>query len=89
MIEENKKFRTKDQRKDEIKEIIKQLSQLKLTPHYQPMKELYVQFKRYIELGNKLKINIPFPAINRRIKGVLAINTNEEVWIEFKNEKFN
>ena len=35
-----------------------------------------------------MEINIPFPEINRRIKGLLAISVNEQVWINLKNEKF-
>mgnify|MGYP005711769945 FL=1 len=33
-------------------------------------------------------INIPFPEIDRRIKGLLAISVNEEVWVKLEREKF-
>ena len=82
-------YRTKEQRKDEIKEILKQLSSFELTPRYDPVKQLYIQFKEYIEIGLRIEINIPFPMINRRIKGLLAISVNEEVWIKLEQEKFN
>lgn len=81
-------YRTKEQRKEEVKEILKQLSHFELTPRYEPVKELYKKFKQYIDMGDRLEINIPFPMINRRIKGLLAISVNEEVWIRLQNEKF-
>ena len=81
-------YRTKKQRQEEVKTILKQLSEFELTIAYEPIKILYATFKSYIEEGNRLKINIPFPAINRRIKGLLAISVNEEVWIKLENEKF-
>ena len=81
-------YRTKEQRQEEVKQILKQLSHFELTPRYEPVKELYKKFKQYIETGDRIEINIPFPMINRRIKGLLAISINEEVWIRLQNEKF-
>ena len=81
-------YRTKEQRQQEIREILKQLSKFELTPRYEPVKELYKQFKQYIDTGDRIEINIPFPMINRRIKGLLAASVNEDVWIRLQNEKF-
>ena len=81
-------YRTKEQRKNEIKEIISKLSEFQLDMTYEPIKQLYEKFKEYINVGNRMEINIPFPEINRRIKGLLAISVREEVWINLKNEKF-
>ena len=81
-------YRTKDERHEEIREILKQLSKFELTPRYEPVKELYKQFKQYIDTGDRIEINIPFPMINRRIKGLLAASVNENVWIKLQNEKF-
>lgn len=81
-------YRTKKERKEEIKKIIKQLSRFELTTMYEPIKQLYAIFKQYIEEGNKIEINIPFPMISKRIKGLLAINVNEEVFLKLQQEKF-
>lgn len=81
-------YRTKEERKDEIKKIIKQLSHFELTTIYEPVKKLYALFKNYINEGQKITINIPFPMINRRIKGLLAINVNEKVFVKLQPEKF-
>lgn len=81
-------YRTKEQRQQEVREILKQLSKFELTPRYEPVKELYKQFKQYIDTGDRIELNIPFPMINRRIKGLLAASVNEDVWIKLQNEKF-
>ena len=82
-------YRTKEERQKEIKEILEKLSDFDLNINYEPIKKLYQKFKEYIQEGNRIEINIPFPEINRRIKGLLAISVREEVWINLKNEKFN
>ena len=80
-------YRTKDERKKEVIEIMKQLGEFDLTPKYPPVKTLYEQLGIYINEGKRLKINIPFPEANRRIKGLLATSVNEEVWIKLQHEK--
>ena len=81
-------YRTKEERQNKVKEILSQLSNFDLNIKYEPIKKLYAKFKEYIQEGNRSEVNIPFPEINRRIKGVLAISVREEVWINLKNEKF-
>jgi len=55
---------------------------------YEPVKKLYGYFRTYIDTGDRIVVNIPFPMINRRIKGILAINKREDVTIALLNEKF-
>ena len=81
-------YRTKEERQAEVKHILEQFSEFQLSPTYDPVKKLYLKFKEYISEGNRLIVNIPFPEINRRIKGVLAINKREDVTIALMNEKF-
>jgi len=81
-------YRTKEERQKEVKNILKQLSDFDLNIKYEPIKKLYQQFKIYIAEGNRMLINIPFPEIDRRIKGLLAISINEEVWVKLEKEKF-
>ena len=80
-------YRTKEERQDEVKKILNQLTHFDLNTKYEPVKKLYQKLKEYISEGERLIINIPFPEINRRIKGVLAINKREEVAIGLLNEK--
>lgn len=81
-------YRDKKERQQEVANILKQLSDFNLNPTYEPIKKLYQQFKEYIATGDRIIVNIPFQEVNRRIKGVLAINKREEVTIALINEKF-
>lgn len=87
-VKKEKQYRSIDERKIEINKIINNLNIYKLTLEYDPIKQLYTLFKNYIENGERIMINIPFPEMNKRIEGVLAINKNEEVAIRLKYEKF-
>jgi len=82
-------YRTKEQRQEEVREIIKKLSEFRLNIQYDPVRKLFELFKEYISEGRRIEVNIPFPDINRRIKGLLATSVREEVWINLKNERFN
>jgi len=80
-------LRTKEERKNEVKTIIVKLTELELTLAYEPIKELFKILQKYTEEGGKIKINIPFPMINRRIKGLLADSVNESCWIKLEIEQ--
>ena len=82
-------YKTKNERKADITNIIKELSKFELTPTYTPIKKLYAHFKDFIENGNHIKVNIPFPMINRRIKGELMPNKKADSTICLMHEKFN
>ena len=82
-------YRTKQERQNEIREILIQLTHFNLDMTYVPVKLLYKKFKEYITEGQRIVVNIPFPEINRRFKGILAISKNEDVTIALLNEKFN
>ena len=49
---------------------------------------IYIYCLFYFLPSDRIVVNIPFPIINRRIKGVLAINKREDVTIALLNEKF-
>ena len=81
-------FKTKEDRQKEINEIITSLTKLKLTIHYEEIKKLFQLMQTFIKNGNKIKVNIPFPIIERRIKGKLLPGNREKSWIKLENEKF-
>ena len=87
-VKKEPEYRSIEERKEEVKNILKQLSGFELTPAYEPVKKLYNYFKEYIDTGNRIVVNIPFPMIKRRIKGILAINKREDVTIALIKEKF-
>ena len=78
-----------EQRKEDVRNIIKELNKFELTLRYEPVKKLYAHFKDFIENGNIVKVNIPFPMINRRIKGNLMPNVKADSVITLIKERFN
>tara|TARA_X000000368_G_scaffold419065_1_gene421980 strand:+ start:2633 stop:2962 length:330 start_codon:yes stop_codon:yes gene_type:complete len=81
-------YRTKEERQGEVKEILNQLSKFDLNIKYEPIKKLYKLFKEYINEDRRIEVNIPFPEIDRRIKGLLAISVREDTWVNLKHENF-
>ena len=82
-------YKTKEQRKEDVRNIIKELNKFELTLRYEPVKKLYAHFKDFIDNGNVVKVNIPFPMINRRIKGNLMPNVKADSVITLVKERFN
>ena len=87
-VKPTSEYRSLEERKLEINRIITSLVEYRLSLEFYAIKELYILFKRYIDEGERILINIAFPEMNKRIEGVLAINKNEEVAIRLKYEKF-
>ena len=81
-------LRTDAERRYEVNIIIKKLSELQLTMAYDPIRELYIILNDYIKNGGRKQINIPFPIINKRIKGILSDTTNEECCIKLEHEVY-
>ena len=77
-------YRTKEERVKEIRPIIKKLSELnvKASDHAE-IKELLTKIQVYIQQGERLVINIPFPIADVDIVGVLATDVIERVWVKF------
>ena len=80
-------YRTKAERIAEVRLLISKLAELKLSIDYGPIKQFYELLSKYINKGERIIVNIPFPEINKRIEGVLPINKLEESTIRLTNEK--
>ena len=80
-------YRTREERQDEVKTIIKQLTDFDLNAKYQPVRDFFKFCKEYVDEDKRIVVNITFPEINRRIQGLLAISAREECWINLKYEK--
>lgn len=80
--------KTPEERRASSREILRQLESLDLSISHKPIRELLVLLKKYNEEGTRIVVNIPFPELNRRIKGVLAPSVREETYVVLKYEKF-
>lgn len=81
-------MKTEEERRASSLEILKQVKALDLSVTHPPIKELLKLLKRHNETGERITVNIPFPDLNRRIKGVLAPGSREDSYIVLKHEKF-
>ena len=52
-------YKTNEERKIEINEIITTLTNLELTIQYDEIKKLFILMKTFLKEGNKIKVNIP------------------------------
>ena len=79
-------LRTKEERKQEVRIIIDKLTELQLTMAYDPIRQLFIILRNYLNNGRRIQINIPFPMINKRIKGLLPDSINEKCWMKLEHE---
>ena len=86
-IKKQIQYRTKEERAAEVKHILLQLTHFDLNMQYEPIKQLYKLFKIYINDAERIIVSIPFPQINRRIKGLLPLNKREDATIALIQEK--
>jgi hypothetical protein len=76
--------RTKAQRIAEIKPIIQKLTELKINAsEHEEIRELLTKIQVYIQQGERIVINIPFPIADVDIIGILATDVKERVWVKF------
>lgn len=68
-------YKSKQERQQDVTNIIKELAHFQLTP-------------QYVDTGEYIKISIPFPMINRRIKGELLPSKNEKSHVRLVHEQF-
>ena len=78
-------YKTKEERQEQVKTILMEITKLGLSIQYQPVKDLYAHLRTYIEEGVAVKVNIPFTEIDRTIVGELKIGKNEECVICLQN----
>ena len=81
----NDRQRNEQERRFETLNIIYQLKQNNITSKYPAIRELLNKMHTYVVTGDRIEINIPFPEMNKRIKGVLASHKYEEVVIMLKH----
>ena len=81
--------RSKKQRQNEIKTIIKKLNELHLNTSYDGIKTLFQNMKKYNDSDSDsdepIIINIPCPELNIRITGVLEIDLKKKVWVKLES----
>ena len=68
----------------EVKPIINKLTELQIkASEHEEIRDLLTKIQIYIQQGERIEINIPFPIADVEIKGVLATDIKERVWVKF------
>jgi len=76
--------RTKEQRQNEVKIIIKKLNELHLNTSYDCIKKLFQNMKEYLISENSIIIEITCLELNIYIKGVLETELSKKVWVKLE-----
>lgn len=71
-------YRSLIERQESVRPVIKKLSELQLSCHYEPVKNLLFIFKDFIKNGGSFNINIPFPEIKKKFVGLITDNKKYE-----------
>ena len=79
--------RTLAERQAEVRPIIEKMGELGLNTAYEEVVELYELMRRYVQEGERVEVNIPFPAAGGKLTGVLATNVREQVWVKIEKNR--
>jgi len=78
-------YRNEDERRQESLQILYQLKQNGISSKYPAIHTLIEELTRYVKEGVRIELSIPFPEMNKKIKGVLAVNKREECMVVMKH----
>ncbi len=79
--------RTLAERQAEVRPIVEKMGELGLNTAYEEVVELYKLMRRYVQEGERVVVNIPFPAAGGKLTGVLATSVREQVWIKIEKNR--
>ncbi len=81
------KIKTQEERQAEVRPIIEKLTELNITVMEPPIKELFSKMRLFVQIGEKIEINIPYPKTNQIIEGVLHPKIGKRTWIKMTTVK--
>jgi hypothetical protein len=86
-MENNGKYRDKDERRHETLNIIHQLRENEIPSKYPAVKKLNEKLNEYVNEGKDLSFSIPFPEMNKKIKGQLYIHKKQDCIVVLKHQE--
>lgn len=81
------KIKTQEERQAEVRPIIEKLTELNITVMEPPIKELFSKMRLFVQIGEKIEINIPYPKTNQIIEGVLHPKIGKRTWVKMTTVK--
>ena len=81
------KIKSQEERQAEVRPIIEKLTELKISVLEPPIKELFTKMRLFVQIGEKIEINIPYPKTNQIIEGVLHPKIGKRTWVKMTTVK--
>jgi|TARA_B100001059_G_scaffold230163_1_gene263986 hypothetical protein len=81
------KIKSQEERQAEVRPIIEKLTELKISVLEPPIKELFTKMRLFVQIGEKIEVNIPYPKTNQIIEGVLHPKIGKRTWIRMVTPK--
>jgi dihydroorotate dehydrogenase len=81
------KIKTQEERRAEVRPIIEKLTELNITVMEPPIKDLFSKMRLFVQIGEKIEVNIPYPKTNQIIEGVLHPKIGKRTWIRMVTPK--
>ena len=81
------KIKTQEERQAEVRPIIEKLTELNITVMEPPIKDLFSKMRLFVQIGEKIEINIPYPKTNQIIEGVLHPKIGKRTWVKMTTVK--
>jgi dihydroorotate dehydrogenase len=81
------KIKTQEERRAEVRPIIEKLTELNITVMEPPIKDLFSKMRLFVQIGEKIEINIPYPKTNQIIEGVLHPKIGKRTWVKMTTVK--
>lgn len=78
-------YRNKDERRQVTLNIIHQFHSNYPTSKYEAIRKLIEKLNNYVLEGNDMSFSIPFPELNKKIKGKLYANKKQECVVVLKH----
>ena len=81
------KIKSQEERQAEVRPIIEKLTELKISVLEPPIKELFTKMRLFVQIGEKIEVNIPYPKTNQIIEGVMHPKIGKRTWIRMVTPK--
>ena len=81
------KIKSQEERQAEVRPIIEKLTELKISVLEPPIKELFTKMRLFVQIGEKIEVNIPYPKTNQIIEGILHPKIGKRTWIRMVTPK--
>ncbi len=84
-----KKLKTRETKIKETKEIITKLTELKINPSFDGVKDMFVKFKEYIDGEHSFSGKIPIKELNREIEYNFPQTEGKDIYLKLRYKEYD